>query len=106
MVRNCLITDKVAQGWWQKNAFGRLKGRWRVLLKRMEVGVNVAPIIICACCVLHNLCELWGEVFQDQWLDGVDENNGQLRVNNGQAMGLNNAKRIRNAIVSYFQENN
>jgi hypothetical protein len=38
-------------------AFGRLKSRWRRLIKKMEMQVNTAPIYIVACFVLHNICE-------------------------------------------------
>lgn len=87
-----------------ENAFGRLKGRWRVLLKKMEVSIDIAPIIISACCVLHNLCEIWGEEFQDEWLAGVNENvanNVHHRLDRD-----NNAKRIRDAFVTHFQAEN
>lgn len=44
-----------------ENAFGRLKGRWRCLLKRLDSATSNVPNIIAACCVLHNFCELNGD---------------------------------------------
>ena len=38
-------------------AFGRLKGRWHVLTKKMDYKLEMIPTIICACFVLHNFCE-------------------------------------------------
>ncbi|XP_027331877.1 protein ALP1-like [Abrus precatorius] len=44
-----------------KNAFARLKGRWCCLQKRTEVKLQDLPVVLGACCVLHNICELKGE---------------------------------------------
>ncbi|XP_057540033.1 protein ANTAGONIST OF LIKE HETEROCHROMATIN PROTEIN 1-like [Amaranthus tricolor] len=44
-----------------KDAFARLKGRWRCLQKRTEVKLQELPVVLGACCVLHNLCEMRGE---------------------------------------------
>ncbi|KAI8493185.1 hypothetical protein Bbelb_291890 [Branchiostoma belcheri] len=46
-----------------------LKGRWRCLLKRMDVNIYAVPDIITAACVLHNLCEMNGEFFNNRWLE-------------------------------------
>ncbi|OWM63366.1 protein ALP1-like [Punica granatum] len=44
-----------------KDAFARLKGRWSCLQKRTEVKLQDLPIVLGACCVLHNICEMRGE---------------------------------------------
>ena len=38
-----------------ENAFGRLKGRWRHLIKRCDMKVDKGPNIAVACCGLHNV---------------------------------------------------
>lgn len=52
-------------------AFGRLKGRWRRLTKKIEVEVDFAPIVISACCILHNIVEFKKENFLEDWLQIV-----------------------------------
>ncbi|XP_021772421.1 protein ANTAGONIST OF LIKE HETEROCHROMATIN PROTEIN 1-like [Chenopodium quinoa] len=44
-----------------KDAFARLKGRWSCLQKRTEVKLQELPVVLGACCVLHNICEMRGE---------------------------------------------
>ena len=48
--------QKVAIG-----AFARLKGRWSCLQKRTEVKLQDLPVVLGACCVLHNICEMRNE---------------------------------------------
>uniref|UniRef100_A0A5B7AWJ3 DDE Tnp4 domain-containing protein n=1 Tax=Davidia involucrata TaxID=16924 RepID=A0A5B7AWJ3_DAVIN len=44
-----------------KEAFARLKGRWTCLQKRTEVKLQDLPVVLGACCVLHNICEMRNE---------------------------------------------
>jgi hypothetical protein len=71
-----------------EQSFGKLKTRWRCLMKRLEVSVEVAPHIVMACCILHNICEEkldfldYDEIIQDpHHFDDIDheqeENNVQ-----------------------------
>ncbi|KAM7431033.1 hypothetical protein ABFA07_018335 [Porites harrisoni] len=57
-------------------AFGRLKGRFRCLLKRIDTTLKYLPAKIASCVVLHNLCEMREEVFNEEWLipEGFDDN--------------------------------
>ncbi|KAG6608364.1 Protein ANTAGONIST OF LIKE HETEROCHROMATIN PROTEIN 1, partial [Cucurbita argyrosperma subsp. sororia] len=49
-----------------KQAFARLKGRWRCLQKRTEVKLQDLPMVLGACCVLHNICELGNEEMDEE----------------------------------------
>ena len=46
-----------------EHADGRLKGRWRCLLKRLDVNFADVPNVIAACCTLYNICEIHGDSF-------------------------------------------
>ena len=38
-------------------AFGRLKARWAVLTRKVDLHLKIVPTVIYACFVLHNFCE-------------------------------------------------
>ncbi|BAC05572.1 unknown protein [Oryza sativa Japonica Group] len=48
------------------DAFARLKARWACLQKRTEVKLQDLPVVLGACCVLHNICETRGEELEPE----------------------------------------
>jgi len=79
-----------------KIAFGRLKARWRRLLKRNEMLVENIPNVITAACVLHNICEVHHDHFNYSWLQDSNEH-AQLDTPTGPAQD------IRKSLAQYFQ---
>ncbi|KAL2346569.1 hypothetical protein Fmac_000569 [Flemingia macrophylla] len=63
-----------------KEAFGRLKGRWGCLQKRTEVKLHDLPLLLGACCVLHNVCELNNEEMGPEFFNihGEDDGDGDV----------------------------
>ena len=51
-----------------ENTFGRLKGQWRCLLKRMDFKLENVPHAVSACIVLH-MYELYGDNFLEERTD-------------------------------------
>lgn len=84
-----------------ENAFGRLKGRFRSLGKRLDQSVENATTTVTACCVLHNYCEVMKEEFDEEWLEGV-----QLHLNiqpcDREEKQDREAADIRNALMSFI----
>ena len=86
-----------------ENAFGRLKDRWRCLLKRNDTATADVPNMITACCILHNICEVHKDEFIDSWLEDISEVS-HASVTNSTTSAANNptAESIRNAIRDYI----
>lgn len=71
-----------------ENAFGRLKGRWRCLSKRLDLTTKRIPLVVTACCILHNLCEERNEVFQSDWMFDNDDGDMQLSHHSSEHHGI------------------
>ncbi|XP_006639987.2 uncharacterized protein [Lepisosteus oculatus] len=54
-----------------ENAFLRLKARWQCLHKRNDCSLDLVPTMILACCILHNVCEVHSDSFNQEWLEAV-----------------------------------
>lgn len=50
-----------------KNAVGRLKERWRSLLKRNDCDILLVKSMVLICFALHNLCEDHGQTYETSW---------------------------------------
>lgn len=85
-----------------EHCYGRLKGRWRCLLKRLDVDIRNVPEVVAACCVLHNVCEIHGEEFSDEWLEGVESESGSAAATPAQPQ--DSAVSIRDALMSHFAD--
>lgn len=85
-----------------ENGFGRLKGRFRCLAKRMEVSVPNCCVIASACCVLHNYCEAMKEDFNDEWSIGVDIHANIPQCADRDANYDQQAEAIRDAIANFL----
>jgi hypothetical protein len=91
-------------------AFGRLKGRWRCLLKRNDSHIANMPHIIMCCAILHNICETRGDIFLEQLRNNendevVHQNDNNVVENENRGEVLARAQVIRDAFCEYFSVN-
>lgn len=82
-----------------ESAFGRLKGRWRCLLKRLDVKLDNVTNIVAACGVFHNMCEFYGDVWPTELADTLVT---QITPHLSTTTETDSA-RIRDAIVQHLQ---
>lgn len=92
-----------------ENAFGRLKVRWRRLLKdKLEMKtVYVTPLVLTAC-ALHNWCEREGDSFNEAWTEAAPvarSTRQRSRQQQQQSDADQNVANIRQALFHYFSLN-
>ncbi|CAC5361764.1 unnamed protein product [Mytilus coruscus] len=81
-----------------ENAFGRLKGRWRCLMKRNDSSTLFVPDVAECCCTLHNICETFLNEFPEEWLEQEEMNNAPIDCQAATQTG----ERVRNTIINYL----
>ena len=86
-----------------ENAFGRLKGRWRCLLKRMDFMLENVPNVVAACVILHNICEVFGDHFQSEW--ELLEGHNEIPADSSSTSRSQAASAIRDALTQYLSNN-
>ena len=83
-----------------ENAFGRLKGRWRCLMKRNDIELTTLTNVVAACCILHNLCEMQQDSFWPEWNTALEETLLQPHPVTVEAERLNTAQLIRSTMAA------
>ena len=87
-----------------ENVFGRLKARWRRLLKQNDMYIDHVPQVVLACCILNNMCEIHGETFISSWMDDMSSDQQQQPVTVPYPSASLNAQAvdIRNKLVQHM----
>ena len=92
-------------------AFGRLKARWRILNRAVDVETDFAPTLIYSCFVLHNFCETRGVEINQDLLQSqmLIEKRSQCcehheKIDKLYSYSSARGKKIRDAIAEYLYE--
>ena len=70
--------------------------------------VENVPHVVAACCVLHNICEIHGDKFNDEWLQDIHEQEDVSSSHQQAAMSSSSTEsgdEVRNVLVEYFHQN-
>ena len=87
-----------------ENAFGRLKGRWRCMLKRLDMKLRNVPDIVAACVCLHNICEMFGDECRREWIQQPPSDQDCSTQVTRTTSSRSDESQIRNAIMQYLSE--
>ena len=85
-----------------ENAFGRLKGRWRCLLKRIDCDLSNVPNIVATCVVLHNVCEKYGDNCLEERRQHDEYQQHPITSHTGHSSANEEANTVRDAIKDYI----
>ena len=88
-----------------ENTFGRLKARFRRLLKQVDMTPRNVTLAVTCSCILHNVCELAHEEILEEWLEDVHTftaNNCDDDCIFQDLFADEDAEDIRDAIADYF----
>ena len=87
-------------------AFGRCKARFRCLAKRMDYQqIETFVNVIMAAFVLHNVCEIHREVFNQEWFDEPQVNIPNVALAGAQDAANVDGIAVRDTLVNYFRNN-
>lgn len=88
-----------------ENAFGRLKARFRFVMKRMECHISHVPLVLRACCVLNNICEHFNDFVPQQWLRETNVYDA-IYPQPAHTTDVEDASgpEVRDALVQYFKQ--
>ena len=72
-------------------------------MKRNDTDISFMPTPVSACCILHNLCEVHGDDFDDDWLCEEEATSSADATNATNATGVSaTAEAIRRALCGFF----
>ena len=84
-----------------ERAFGTLKARWRIALKKVEQKTSTLKKTVIAACVLHNICIERGDLYDTDNNDSDDSSDDD----NAGRIGLETGNDIREALKDYVRDN-
>lgn len=73
------------------------------LLERLDISVWDVPDLVAASCVLHNVCEVHGDTFDEDWLESI-ESTTDINITDVSSSRTTSGNNIRQAFMAYFQE--
>ena len=92
-------------------AFGRLKARWRILNRAVDVDLNMAVEMIYSCFVLHNFCEINNEFLDPEAVQiqmNVDQRcqscDHHSKIDRLYSYNTQHGKQVRDVLSEYLHE--
>ena len=88
-----------------ERAFGMLKGRWKIVMKKIEQKVGTLNKTIIAACVLHNVCIALNDTYDLESDSDGDDSSDDDDDDDDDDGGFQPARHMRNAMKNYVSNN-
>ena len=87
-------------------AFGRLKARWRILNRAMDIHVKHVPSVILACFVLHNYYEKQNVSVDPVVIENIiiEERRNVNKIDKLNSYTTAAGGKVRDTLTDYFKE--
>jgi len=87
-------------------AFGRLKARWRILNRAMDIHIKHVPNVILACFVLHNYCEKQKVPVDPVLIENIiiEEHRYVNTIDRLNSYNTTAGGKVRDTLTDYFKE--
>ena len=82
-----------------ERAFGMLKGRWRLLLGKLQLEPSFASDVVTACTILHNICQEHREPLDETHLDLHTQDDSNIHDTGP------SSNEVRSHLLAYLEEN-
>ena len=90
-------------------AFGRLKARWSILTRKMDLKLETIPNVVLSCFVLHNFCELYNDTNDEELVRSQIARNRSMETENQNvpdpvySCTTGEGEAVRDVITQYIQ---
>ena len=69
-------------------------------MKQNDMHIENVPNVVGACCVLHNICEIHNDTFNEEWLQDMNEDGADTIA--ASSSNVSSSNDIRDALIEYF----
>jgi hypothetical protein len=60
-----------------ERAFGILKGRWRIIMRRADILLRYMTDVVCTCIILYNMYTIGKDKFDMEWIEKAEKELGR-----------------------------
>ena len=72
------------------------------MAKQIDMHLDNVPYVIAACCVLHNVCEVHHDSFNEEWLQEIDLSQPDCVASTSTQLSQTGGEHVQAILMNYF----